>query len=69
MTIEKLKKENIEIEDCNGLELVFDEQTIKLSNMIKNILKDINDSIQIHSNKNTEEIEDDLNEYSKMFEI
>ena len=69
MTIEKLKKENIEVEDCNGLELVFDEQTIKLSNMIKNILKDINDSIQIHSNKNTEEIEDDLNEYSKMFEI
>ena len=69
MTIEKLKKENIEIEDCNGLELVFDEQTIKLSNMIKNKLKDINDSIQIHSNKNTEEIEDDLNEYSKMFEI
>ena len=69
MTIEKLKKVNIEVEDCNGLELVFDEQTIKLSNMIKNILKDINDSIQIHSNKNTEEIEDDLNEYSKMFEI
>ena len=67
--IKELKDNNIEIEDCNGLEFKFDENVIKLSNKVAAILNELNNSVQLYSNKDTEDLEEQLYDYSSMFQI
>ncbi len=67
--IKELKDNGIEIEDCNGLEFHFDENVINLSTKIATIINEINSSVQIFSNKDTEDLEEQLYEYSQMFQI
>lgn len=67
--IEELKTNGIEIEDCNGLEFTFDEDVKVLSTNIQNILSEINSSVQLFSDKDTEDLEEQLYEFELMFEV
>lgn len=65
--INELKKQNIELDDCNGLTFTFDEIVINLSTELTGIIDNIITSIEIHSNKETEELEEQLYEYLRVF--
>lgn len=67
--IHELKNNGIDIEDCNGLKFHFDDEVISLSTEIETILEKLVDSIQLFSKRNTDELEEQLYEYSMMFEI
>jgi len=67
--IERLRNQGIDLVDCNGIEFKFDEIVIDISKELANVLKNILDSIQIHINSKTEEIENELHEKLEMFEI
>lgn len=64
-----LKKRNIDIDDCEGLKFVFDDKILDLSNRLSKTLNNIKDSIEIHSYRDTEEIEEALEEYSELVKI
>lgn len=65
--INGLKRQNIELDDCNGLTFTFDEIVIKLSTELTDIIDNIITSVEIHSNKETEELEEQLFEYLRVF--
>lgn len=67
--IEKLKNKGIDLVDCNGLTFTFDDDVRLLSKQLDELFSNIKDSIQIFSKKDTEELEDNINEMYKMFKV
>ncbi len=67
--IKELNNSGIDVEDCNGLEFHFDKVIQDLSTKIADLIEDINNSVQLFSNKNTEDLEEQLYEYNEMFKI
>ena len=67
--IDNLKRKNIEINDCNGLTFTFDNKVIELSNELANTIGDIITAVEIYSHKGTEELEEQLYDYKKSFNI
>ena len=67
--IEKLKNKGIDLVDCNGLTFTFDDDVRLLSKQLEELFSNIKDSIQIFSKKDTEELEDNINEMYKMFKV
>lgn len=68
-TINELRNKGIDIDDCNGLKFSFDEKIINLSSKIGETLEGINNSIQMFLKKDKIDIDEQLYEYSLMFEI
>ncbi len=67
--IKELADKGIDLVDCNGLEMIFDEKINTLSNKLMDILNDIKDSIEIYGNDNTELVEEQLEDAVDMFRI
>lgn len=68
-TIEEIKKDNIDLDDFSKLEFKFDKKIIDLSDKILIALKDLNDSIQMFLDEDTEILEDELNGCIDMFRV
>ena len=69
MKIKELNDNGIDIEDCNGLEFKFNEDIMRLSTKIATIINEVNNSVQLFSNKDTEDLEEQLYDYCKMFQV
>lgn len=67
--IKELNDSGIDIDDCNGLEFHFDEEVMNLSTKIATIINEVNNSVQMFSNRDTEELEEQLYECSQMFQV
>lgn len=65
--LEEVKLEGIELEDCNGLTMVFDDTVLKLSSKLEKTISNIIDSIQMFVKEDTDELEDLLYECQQMF--
>ena len=66
--ISKLREQQIDLEDCSGLKLAFTEEVLTLSNKIYRLIEGIMDSIQLYSDDNNDELEEELYEIDKGFE-
>lgn len=67
--ISELSKKGIDLVDCNGLEFTFDDDVRILSKQLLELFSNIGDSIQMFSNKDTEELEESIYSMRQMFSI
>lgn len=67
--IERLRNQGIDLVDCNGIEFKFDEDVVSISKELVKTLDNMIDSIQIHADYETEDIETELYTKLEMFEI
>lgn len=66
--ISKLKEQQIDFEDCSGIELYFTEDVLNLAKKIFKIVDDLLDSVQIYSDDDDEILEEELDELVDDFE-
>jgi len=69
VAIEKLLQQNIEVDDCNGLEMIFNKEIAKLSSKLVEQLISINDSLYMISKKDVDEIQNALEEKIQMLRV
>lgn len=67
--IERLRNQGIDLVDCNGIEFKFDETVVSISKELVKTLDNMLDSIQIHTDYESEDIETELYSKLEMFEI